>query len=887
MAEKSLPDQSRLSKLPPQNVEAEAAVLGAALVNQEAIDKVADILVDHDFYRENHQAIYRAVLRLFERRSPIDLVTLTNELEALKELDAVGGAAYLAQLVNSVPTAIHVEHYANIVRHKAILRRILQAGQRITALGYDEEKEVQEILDDAESALFGVSRQLLKDNFQPISDILAESFDRIDKLHREKGMLRGVPTGFKDLDNKLSGLQSSDLVILAARPSMGKTTFALNIALNAAVKAKVPVGFFSLEQSKEQIVDRLICAQAMVDGWKLRTGNLSEDDFPAIGMAMGSLSEAPIYIDDSPMMTPIEIRTKARRLRAEKQLGLIVIDYLQLLESHRRGGNDGNRVQEVSEISRSLKALARELNVPVLALSQLSRAVESRDRKIPQLSDLRESGCLAADTKIVRADTGQAVTLKELADRPEQTPVPVFSLDENYKLVIKPMVKAFSSGYKRLYQLTTKSGRLIKASANHPFRRLDGWQRLDKLRSGDRVALPRELKVAKPNSAITNDELILLAHLIGDGCLLPRQPFHYTSADVDNLKIVSETAARLFSIDSRPVKQKNWWHLYLPSPYRLARGSRHPITKWYQGLALDLCRSWQKRLPEAVLTANSNQIRLFLHHLWATDGNISWKNLPGREQSGAIYYSSTSLVLAHQVQHLLLRLGIISTLRQVAQGQHRPSYQAHIQGKTDQLKFLNLVGCFGARGKIIPELRQALERIQANPNTDVLPRDVWGQAIAPAKVRAGLSWRQVSAGLEMSYCGSSLFKSGVSRTRMTRLAQVLNDTQLAQLSASDVYWDEITSIESLGVEEVYDATVPGTHNFVANDIIVHNSIEQDADLVMFLYREEYYDKDTEKKGITDILIRKHRNGPIGEVELHFKIEQARFYDIERRVKASA
>jgi replicative DNA helicase len=391
-----------IANIPPQNIEAEAAVLGAALLNKEAMDKVADLVLPPDFYRPDHQTIYRAILRLYEKNSPIDLVTLTNELEALKELDSVGGAAYLATLVNAVPTALHVTHYAEIVRQKAILRRILNAGQKISTLGYDEEREVNEILDEAEKALFDVSHKLIKDSFMPISDILAASFDRIDKLHREKGVLRGVTTGFRDLDSKLSGLQPSDLVILAARPSMGKTTFALNIALSAAVKGKVPVGFFSLEQSKEQIVDRLICAQAMVDGWKLRTGNLSEDDFPAIGMAMGTLAEAPLFIDDSPILTPTEIRTRARRLKADHNLGLICIDYLQLLESGRsRGGGESNRVQEVSDISRSLKALARELDVPVIALSQLSRAVESRDKKIPQLSDLRDSGSIEQDADVV------------------------------------------------------------------------------------------------------------------------------------------------------------------------------------------------------------------------------------------------------------------------------------------------------------------------------------------------------------------------------------------------------------------------------------------------------------------------------------------------------
>jgi replicative DNA helicase len=389
-----------LGKLPPQNLEAEAAVLGAILVNKEAMDKVTDLINDRDFYRHDNQVIFRAMLRLYEKRSPIDLVTLTNELEGLKQIDEVGGAAYLAKLVNEVPTALHVGRYAEIVKQKAVLRRILEAGQKISELGYEEDQEVDILMDEAEKALFEVSHTQSRDNFMPIADILASSFDRIDEMHREKGMLRGVTTGFKDLDNKLSGLQKSDLIILAARPSMGKTTFALNIALNAAVKGKTAVGFFSLEQSKEQIVDRLICAQAMVDGWKLRTGNLREDDFPAIGNAMGTLAEAPIFIDDTPMLSTIDIRTRARRLKADHNLGLIVVDYLQLVDG---GGNSygDNRVQQVSEISRSLKAIARELDVPLIALSQLSRAVESRDKKIPQLSDLRDSGSIEQDADLV------------------------------------------------------------------------------------------------------------------------------------------------------------------------------------------------------------------------------------------------------------------------------------------------------------------------------------------------------------------------------------------------------------------------------------------------------------------------------------------------------
>ncbi|MDO8513713.1 MAG: replicative DNA helicase [bacterium] len=396
MAKSELP-----SKIPPQNIEAEQSVLGAILLDKDAILKVVDILNSENFYRDDHKLIYEIMLVLFEKRSPIDLVTLTNELETRKKLKEVGGAAYLSSLVNGVPSSAHVAKYAEIVRHKATLRRLIHASSTIIELGFNETADIAEVLDKAESTIFSISQKFTSDNFVPIKSVLEESFDRIDELHKNKGTLRGVPTGFKELDGLISGLQKSDLVIIAARPSMGKTSFVLNIAEYAAVKHKVPVGLFSLEQSRDQIVDRLLCMQAGVDSWRLRKGELAEDDFRKIGEAMGELAEAPIFIDDSPMLSVMEIRAKARRLQVEHGLGLVIIDYLQLMEGRSSHGNDANRVQEVSEISRSLKALARELNIPVVALSQLSRAVEQRDRKIPQLSDLRESGSIEQDADVV------------------------------------------------------------------------------------------------------------------------------------------------------------------------------------------------------------------------------------------------------------------------------------------------------------------------------------------------------------------------------------------------------------------------------------------------------------------------------------------------------
>lgn len=390
-------------KLTPQNLEAEQSLLGALLLDKDAIIRVGDIVAKDDFYADKHRVIFEAMLDLFRKHEPIDLLSLSNRLQEKTELERVGGRAYLIQLSNTVPTASHVVHYAQIVQKKATLRRLINAASEISGLGYEESEDVERVLDQAEQSLFKVSQKFLKASFTAIQDILDDAFERIDELHREKGKLRGLASGFADLDNLLGGLQKSDLVILAARPSCGKTSLALDIARQVAVKGKTPVGLFSLEMSKEQLVDRLLCAEANVNLWSMRTGHLSDsgqnDDFSRIGHALGVLSEAPMYIDDSAAANIMEIRTKARRLQMEKGLGLLIVDYLQLMES--RNSQSDNRVQEISEITRGLKAIARELNIPVLALSQLSRAVELAKPAIPKLAHLRESGSIEQDADIV------------------------------------------------------------------------------------------------------------------------------------------------------------------------------------------------------------------------------------------------------------------------------------------------------------------------------------------------------------------------------------------------------------------------------------------------------------------------------------------------------
>jgi len=401
MPEKSTKFNLGEARVPPQNIEAEMSVLGSLMLDKDAIIKIADLVHPDDFYKDANRLIYETMLELFEDREPIDVLSLSNHLEEKKNLEEVGGSGYLTDLVNSVPTASNVVHYAKVVQKKSLLRKLISTASDIVELGYQEAEDVEKVLDEAEQKLFAVSQKYVKADFVPLKTYLESAFNRIDELHKGDRDIRGVPTGFQDLDNILAGLQKSDLVILASRPSIGKTSLALDIARYLGVQKKIPVGVFSLEMSSDQLVDRLLAAEARVDAWRIRTGRLrssdEEDDFAKIGEAMGILSEAPIYIDDSARANVMKMRTLARRLQAEHNLGLIIIDYLQLME----GRTSDNRVQEVSEISRSLKGLARELNIPVLALSQLSRAVENRSPQIPKLSDLRESGSIEQDADVV------------------------------------------------------------------------------------------------------------------------------------------------------------------------------------------------------------------------------------------------------------------------------------------------------------------------------------------------------------------------------------------------------------------------------------------------------------------------------------------------------
>lgn len=385
-------------KLPPQHIEAEQSILGGILIENEAINRVTEILDADDFYRDTHRKIFNALINLSERDEPADLITLTNELRKIDQLDSIGGASYLASLIDSVPTAANIEYYARIVKEKAILRKLIQTSTEIITQSYEDRGDVEGFLDEAERAIFDISEKRVRPSFYPIREIVKESFATIEKLFKKKEAVTGVPSGFKELDRMTAGFQPSDLVIIAGRPSMGKTAFCLDVAEYAAIDNKIPVAIFSLEMSKEQLVIRMLCSQAHVEGTRLRTGYLNESDWPKLTIAAGSLSESPIYIDDTAALSVLELRAKARRLKSDHGLGMVIVDYLQLMKGRSRVES---RQQEISEISRSLKALSKELNIPVIAVSQLSRKTEERTGNRPQLSDLRESGAIEQDADLI------------------------------------------------------------------------------------------------------------------------------------------------------------------------------------------------------------------------------------------------------------------------------------------------------------------------------------------------------------------------------------------------------------------------------------------------------------------------------------------------------
>jgi replicative DNA helicase len=858
---------------PPHSREAEESVIGAVLLSEEAVNEVMDRLHPPDFYVPAHQAIFEAMRELFDTNQAIDAVTVSEALRRRGELEKVGGVSYLTRLVDIVPSTSNILYYAGIVEEHAKRRELIRAGASVTDVAFDIDEEIAHVLDRAEQAVLSVAERRSAQTLLEVGPLFSDVLEHIELLEQRGSELTGLATGFVDLDKKLAGLQAANLVVIAARPAMGKSSLALGIAVNAALQQE-PVAIFSLEMSKEEIVQRILSSVGRVDSMKLRSGQLGPL-WQRVVDAAGKMYQAPIYIDDSPVVTVTDIRAKSRRLKRKKGLSLVVIDYLQLMESSSRE----NRQQEISEITRNLKNLARELEVPVIAVSQLNRSLETREDKRPRLSDLRESGCLAADTRLVRADSNQEVTLGELVAS-GATDVPVWSLNDRYELVASTLTRAFSSGVKAVFDLELASGRVVRASGNHPFLTIDGWTRLDDLLVGDRIAVTRRIHPAAEASAtMTDDQIVVLAHMIGDGCHLATHALQYTTVDLKNAEIVARAAARAFGVKPRLNPERTWYQLYLAAPGPLARGRRNPLAEWLDGLGIFDKRSHELFVPALVFAQPKDGVALFLRHLWATDGCV-WTD----GSRATIYYATSSRHLAEDVQSLLVRLGIQSRVRQVPQRNGRDQFHVIIQGHESRLRFLWRVGVAGERGTTADSLIPVLESRKPNPNVDTIPAAVWSYVRHKAMPTAGVSARELARRIGMSYCGSALYKSGISRARMRRLADALDDDYLDSLATSDVLWDRVVSITPRGEQEVFDATVEMTHNFLANGIVAHNSIEQDADVVMFIYRHEYYHpEDQERKGIAEVIVAKHRAGSTGPVEVTFQPEFTRFANLGRDV----
>jgi replicative DNA helicase len=1009
-------------RMPPHDVAAEQCVLGGMLLSKDAISDVIEVIRPTDHYRPAHQLVHEAILDLYARGEPADPITVSNELTRRGELTRIGGAPYLHTLMAAVPTAANAGYYARIVRERAILRRLVEAGTRIVQFGYTGDADADELVDRAQAEVYAVTDRRIAEDYHPLSEIMPAALEEIEAIGAHGGGISGVPTGFADLDSLTNGLHPGQMIVVAARPAVGKalaldtplptpdgwttmaevrvgdylidangkptqvvaatgvlhgrpcyevefsdgsviiadenhqwqtwlqpdtwarpsvvttgeiagsqprhaialnhtadlpagapqhtrwrfitdvrpvfprpvrcvqvdnedelylagrgmipthnSALALDFARSATIRHGLPTVVFSLEMGRNEITMRLLSAEARVPMHIMRTGQMSDDDWGRLAKRMSEVADAPLFIDDSPNMSLMEIRAKCRRLKQRHDLKLVIIDYLQLMSSPKK---TESRQQEVSEMSRSLKLLAKELQVPVVALSQLNRGPEQRQDKKPMLSDLRESGCLTGDTRILRADTGTEITLDDLIATGARN-IPVWSLDDRMRLVSSTLTHAFPSGTKEVFRVRLASGREVQATANHPFLTHGGWKHLEDLAPGSRVAIARTAPSPLTERPMPEHEIIMLAHLLGDGSFVKHQPIRYASVDEENLAAVAEAALH-FGIsavrDDYPAARCT--SLRLPAPYHLTHRRRNPIAEWLDSFGLFGLRSHEKFFPDQIFALPKGQLALFIRHLWATDGSIT----VSKSGNIRIYLGTTSERMARQVLVLLLRFEIVGRLHAVGNSYGHPQWTVDVTGVGDQSRFLDEIGTFGPRMASGAKVRKRLCEMVPAGRFDTIPSDVWDR-VGQAMNRRTMTLGRVQVQVGSRSSGDMNPSNAPSRRRIAKIAKVLQDDQLEMIATSDVFWDTISSIESIGTRPVYDATVLETHNFVANGTNLHNSIEQDADVVILLHREDAYERESPRAGEADLIIAKHRNGPTATVTVAFQGHYSRFVDM--------
>jgi replicative DNA helicase len=866
--------------VPPHSIEAEQAVLGAILQSDRTHYAyiVEEGLREEDFYRERHRTIFESILALFAASEPIDVLTVTEHLRSRGKLDEAGGQAEIDALTAAAPSVGALRHYGRIVKERALLRRLLAATYAIQAGVHGHDGEPRELIERAERTILEVAHDDRQKDFRKVGDVLHHEIGKWQKLASEGQSLTGTPSGFDDLDAITGGFQPGNLIVLAARPSMGKSALVTNIAENVALHKQRPrpVALFSLEMSEAELAQRFIASQASIKGDDLRKGRLKEESkWKRVLRVAAEYDAAPLYVDDSSDLGILDVRAKARRLHQQSPggLGLVIVDYLQLMRADSR---IENRVQQVGEMSRGLKILARELGVPVVALSQLSRAVESRSAtdKRPMLSDLRE--CVTGDTLVVLAD-GRRLPIRTLVGEQPQ----VLAVDEHDRIVTARSDKVWKVGRRAVLALRLASGRTLRATAEHRIRTGTGWQRLSDLVPGDRVALARHLPEPEDTVRWPDERVALLGQLIGDGSYLVGQPTRYTTAPEDNSEAVAHAAPCEFGGRvTRHPRGGAWRRLVIAG-----NGDRwrpQAVAAWLRELGFFGQRSHEKRVPAEAFRLANAQIALLLRHLWAADG-CAWSGIrPDGRLAARVCFSTASAGLARDVAALLLRIGIVARFGRTATGRGWTIHHVVVSEADAQRRFLDDAGAFGPRVKPARRLRTVLAAVTANTNVEMPPAGVWA-SVRTSKER-GVSHRAMAAQRGTSYGGDAHFAFAPARAIAAGYSAPLSDPGPAGAAESDVVWDRVTSVEPDGLEDVYDLTVPGPACWLADGIVSHNSgqIEQDADLVIFIYRDEYYfPETTEAPGEAELLIAKHRNGGLGTVHLTFQNEYPRFLGLQR------
>ena len=864
MAEARDPSAAEALKVPPHSLEAEQAVLGGLMLDNNAWDQIADRVGEDDFYRRDHRLIFRALESLAESGRPMDAVTLSEWLKSNDELDNAGGLGYLGLLARDTPSAANIRAYADIVREQSVLRQLIEAGTEVANAGFNPEGQSSaDLLDGAERRIFEIAEQSGRNRrgFVGVRDVLPEVVDRIDTLYHQDSDVTGLATGFTDLDRMTSGLQNGDLVIVAGRPSMGKTTLAMNIAESAALQQGPPTAVFSMEMPADSLAMRMLASLGRVELQKIRSGRLSDDDWPRLTSTMNLLSQANLFIDDTPGLTPTEMRARCRRLKREHGLGLVMVDYLQLMQLP---GFKENRAAEISEISRALKGMAKELGVPVMVLSQLNRSLEQRPNKRPIMSDLRE--CVTGDTRVMLADGSRQSIQSLVGQQPE-----VLTIDHQGKLAMARSDRVWEVGKRHVYRINLASGRSIRCTAEHRLRTLWGWRRVEEIRFGDRLGVVRHLPEPSAQVSWSDHALILLGHLVGGGSDIKHQSLRYTTASEQNSEAVREAAESMGSVVKRREGPGNCHQLLISG-----NGNRWQpagVGRWLKELGIFGQRAGEKTLPNEIFQLPSDQVARFVRHLWATDGSITLT----RNARVRIDFSTASQQLARDVADLLLKFGIGARVRHIKQPQSEGWFTVDVFGARDQLVFLERIGAFGTQASQVGEIRAKLEAARINTNVDTLPREVV-DAIRERMDESGIRHRAMAERRGTAYGGRADFSSPPSRQTVRYYAELLGDDVLRGAASDDLFWDRVVSIAEAGEEAVYDLTVPETECWLADGIVSHNSgaIEQDADVIVFIYRDEVYNEESPDAGTAEVIIGKQRNGPVGTVRLTFLGHYTRF-----------